>query len=353
MMAVQNPPHEAVAMRKKQSMLFLAALLLLAPGVAPLRQLLHNHIIRIGSAASAKLLGTEARYADVLAREFNYLVGENDMKWAHVEPAQGQWTFHDADALVDFAVAHGMQVRGHTLVWHNALPDYVKAITDPTLLRNAMTEHIKGEVSHFKGRIAVWDVVNEAVRDDGKGLRQTPFSEILGPGYIADAFRATHAADPHALLLYNDYGGEGRGVKSDAIYALVKDLVAQGVPIGGVGLQMHLDLANHPSAEDIAWNMRRYAALGLKIHINEMDVRIGLAPGDETARLDLQRALYHDVVATCVAQPACDSVTFWGFTDAHSWLNVLKGPGQEPLLFDADYNAKPAWFGVADALLGR
>jgi endo-1,4-beta-xylanase len=218
----------------------------------------------------------------------------------------------------------------------------------PADLRAAFERHIRTVTDHFRGRVLAWDVVNEAVADDGSGLRNTVFRQKLGDGYIADAFRLAHEVDPGALLFYNDYGGEGSGTKSDRIYALVSGLVADGVPIHGVGLQMHVSANSRPSDATIAANMRRLAALGLLVNISEMDVKINALSGTQDARLAAQKAAFHDVVAVCVAEPRCHAVTFWGFTDAHTWIS-----GDAPLLFDAAYTPKPAYFGALDALAGR
>jgi endo-1,4-beta-xylanase len=248
---------------------------------------------------------------------------------------------------VGYAAAQGMRVKGHTLLWHGATPSWVNALPADQL-RIAVEQHIGAVVGYYRGRIHAWDVVNEAVADGGGPLRDTVFRQKLGDRYIADAFRAARAADPSALLFYNDYGGEGTNAKADRIYALLQDLVANGVPIDGVGLQMHVSAGGRPSDAAIAANMRRLAGLGLIVHISEMDVRINDAGGGEQARLEAQRAAYHDVVRVCVMEPRCEAVTFWGFTDAHTWLS-----GDRPLLFDARYQPKPAYDGVLDALRGR
>jgi GH35 family endo-1,4-beta-xylanase len=177
------------------------------------------------------------------------------------------------------------------------------------------------------------------------------FRRKLGDGYVAEAFRLARQADPGARLIYNDYGGEGLNAKSNRIYDLVRSLVAEGV-IDGVGLQMHISAANPPSAASVASNMRRLADLGLQVNISEMDVRIRDAPGALPMRLELQKSVYKSMVAVCVDEPRCDAVTFWGFTDAHSWIDSRFG-ADDPLLFDEQYAAKPAFFGVLEALLKR
>jgi len=217
-------------------------------------------------------------------------------------------------------------------------------------LRAAFESHIRSVAEHFRGRVYAWDVVNEAVADDGSGLRDTVFRQKLGDQYIADAFRIARQADPQALLFYNDYGGEALNQKSNRIYELVQNLRTQGVPIDGVGLQMHITASNPPGDANVASNMRRLAALGLLVNISEMDVRIRDLPAQ--TKLETQRSVYRSIVAVCVAEPRCDGVTFWGFTDAHSWIDAQFG-ADDPLLFDDQYGAKPAYYGVQDALLRR
>jgi endo-1,4-beta-xylanase len=305
----------------------------------------------IGAAVQSGFLADEPEYAATAARHFDYLTAEYEMKMDPIERDMGRFDFSGADAIVAFAEAHGMKVKGHALVWHGATPSWVSTLTSAEV-RSAVETYVRTVAGRYSGRVHAWDVVNEAVADDGSGLRDTVFLRNLGPGYIADAFRLAHEADPKALLLYNDYGGEGLGAKSDRIYTLVKGLKEDGVPIDGVGLQMHVEAGGDPSSADLLANLQRLAALGLRVNISEMDVRIRNYGGASPAGLDAQRARYHDVVAACLAVPRCDAVTLWGLTDRHSWIDAFFGP-DDPLLFDETYRAKPAFFGVQDALLGR
>lgn len=300
----------------------------------------------VGTAVQSRLLAG-GTYSSVVAREFNYLTAEYEMKWDVIEPTPGASNFGPGDEIVGFAMAHGMRMKGHTLIWHGQTPSWVNSLS-PAQLRTAFEQHITRVAAHYRGQIDAWDVVNEAVADDGLGLRDTVFRLRLGDSYLADAFRLARQADPSARLFYNDYGGEGLNAKSDRIFELVRDLRQAGVPIHGVGLQMHISAGNRPSDASIAANIRRLAALGLVVHVSEMDVRINNVPGTQAAWLDAQRATYRDVVRVCVLEPACEAVTFWGFTDAHSWIS-----GDAPLLFDGQYNPKPAYFGVLDAFRGR
>ena len=315
--------------------------------------------LRDAANMSGKLIGTAVQsgllripqYAAVAARHFNYLTAEYEMKMGTIAQSPGFNNFAPADALVAFAMANGMRVKGHALIWHGSVPSWVDALP-PADLRTMVANYIRDVGAHYRGQVPAWDVVNEAVADDGAGLRDTVFRRKLGDGYIAEAFRLARQADPSALLFYNDYGGEGLNAKSNRIYDLVRSLLAQGVPIDGVGLQMHITASNPPSTAAVAANMRRLADLGLLVNISEMDVRIREAPGALQARLELQKTVYKSIVTVCVQEPRCDAVTFWGVTDAHSWIDSQFGP-DDPLLFDEQYAAKPALYGVLEALQRR
>jgi endo-1,4-beta-xylanase len=300
----------------------------------------------IGAATQSGFLG-DARYSPVLGREFDYLTAEYEMKWNAIEGSPGNDNFSGGDAILGYAQGRGMQVKGHALIWHGSVPGWVNSLSASDL-RLAFERHIRAVGEHYRGRVLAWDVVNEAVADNGSGLRDTVFRQKLGDEYIADAFRLAREADPGALLFYNDYGGEGMGAKSDQIYDLVRGLQGQGVPIDGVGLQMHISASSRASDASIAANMRRLASLGLLVNISEMDVRVNGVAGSLASRLDAQRSAYHAVVGLCVAEPRCHAITFWGFTDAHTWIS-----GDSPLLYDEQYAPKPAYYGVLDALRGR
>ena len=304
----------------------------------------------IGTAVDASALDEDPEYRRVLAREFDYVTPENAMKWEPVHPAPGTWRFADADRLVNFARAHGMAVKGHALVWHEQLPDYVYAATDAAALHALLADHIHGLVGHFRREMRAWDVVNEPIAITGGGLRRTPFSELLGPDYIAEALRIAHAADPHAKLYINEFGAEGLGPKSDALYALVAQLLQDGVPLDGVGFQMHLGYIFGAPPATARANLQRFADLGLRVNISEMDVQIATLPGDLPHRLDVQRQAYFDMVSACVAVAGCDAITFWGFTDRYSWIDRTFGFDDAPLPFDDFFARKPAYDGVTAAL---
>jgi endo-1,4-beta-xylanase len=316
--------------------------------VDPLRDAARAAGKLIGAAVQSGLL-SDGRYSEVLGRHFNYLTAEYEMKWDAIEHTRDSNDFRAGDAIVSYGRANGMRIKGHALIWHGSVPPWVGSLST-TGLRIAFENHIRAVAEHFRGQVYAWDVVNEAVADDGSGLRDTVFRQKLGDEYIADAFRIAHQADPQALLFYNDYGGEGLSQKSNRIYDLVQSLRMQGVPIDGVGLQMHVTASNPPSEGSIRSNMQRLASLGLSVNISEMDVRIRDLPSP--TKLETQKLVYHTIVGVCVEEPRCDAVTFWGFTDAHSWIDAQYG-ADDPLLFDDQYGAKPAYYGVLDAFRRR
>jgi endo-1,4-beta-xylanase len=324
----------------------------------------------LGVAVSADGLQNPA-YAATVAANFNQLTAENEMKWDAIEPQPGVFDFTRADAIVSFARDNGMKVRGHALVWHSQLPQWAQDLTGADAVREAMTRHIQTVVTHFRdtfpGTVVAWDVVNEAMNVmqgmmGGTAVyRDSVFYRELGEGFIAEAFQIARAADPDVLLFYNDFGVEGTtGAKSNGTFAMVSALVAAGVPIDGMGFQMHTGpLDQGPNAADFGANVARYAGLGLEIEVTEMDVTL-CSIGTNVLGLELQRFRYNRILSACFASAACRSVSLWGVTDASSWLNT-NGCTQgmltletrpSPLAFDDAHARKPAWWGIYDALSG-
>jgi endo-1,4-beta-xylanase len=300
---------------------------------------------------------SQPEYAHTLAREFNMVEPENVMKWTTIEPELGRFNFVPGDAVVAFAEAHQMKVRGHNLLWGVHNPRWlVQGHFSPQELRRIMKTHITREARHYRGKVFAWDVVNEAF-DSAGHLKHSIWYDRPGIGlagngtaYIAQAFRWAHAADPLALLFYNDYDAEGLNAKSNAIYAMVKDFKRRGVPINGVGLQMHLlNLNRIPSSVEA--NIARLGRLGVQAHITEMDVALPTGNGRPgAAELAKQAAIYRHMATACAEQPACTAFQTWGFTDKYSWIpGFTKGRLGAALLFDAHYKPKPAYWAVVHA----
>lgn len=279
----------------------------------------------------------EPAFADTLSEQFNSLSPENELKWVFTQPERGVFDFEGLDRLVAFAEEHDMAVKGHGLISTCCNPEYVTAITDPDEMRAAMTEHFNTVMRRYDGKMDRWDVVAEAIQTQGTELAETDFSRVLGPDYIADAFQIAHSADPDARLFINENLVEFDAAKRQALYELVSGLVADGVPIDGVALQMH-ETFSGPTPGVITEIVNSYHDLGLDVEIAELDVH--------TYDSAAQATIYGDVVAEALAAGVTE-ISTWGFTDKHlyTWL-----PGAKPLMFDEDYNPKPAYFAVRDAL---
>jgi endo-1,4-beta-xylanase len=339
----------AVLIAMLQSMLYLPALA--APTGQRLRALVGSSFL-IGYAAATNFnnRSDSATYQSVASSEFNFVTPENAMKWDALQPTQGNFSFGNADALVTFAQANTQKIHGHTLVWHSQLPSWVaSAGTNSTTLTNVMNTHITTVMNHWPdGTIYAWDVVNEAFNEDGT-RRSSPFQNVIGNGYIETAFRTARAADATTKLIYNDYNVETVNSKSTAMYNMVADFKNRGVPIDGVGLQMHLT-SGGLDYNSLASNMARFAALGVEIYITEMDVRL-TTPASQTD-LSNQATIYANVLARCRAQPMCKGFQVWGIPDKDSWvMSTFPGTGV-PLLFDDNFNAKPAYYSVQSGLGG-
>ena len=311
-----------------------------------LRALAEERGRRVGTAVRAEPLRDDLAYRQVVAGEFSSVTPENEMKWDAVQAEPGRFEYAAADEIVGTALKYGQQARGHTLVWHSQLPDWVRAL-GPEQLRRAMREHVGRVVGHFGGRVAAWDVVNEAVSDRGE-LRPSVFLRRLGTGYVAEAFRAAREASPEPKLYINDFGIEGINPKSDRLYALVRELKAQGVPIDGVGFQMHVNLRGVP--DSFVDNLRRFAALGVELALTEADVALRLPA--TPARRRVQARVFAEAVRGCLAVDPCRSLTFWGFTDSRSWISETRAGFGAATLLNDELRPKPAYRAVQRALRG-
>ena len=317
--------------------------------------------ILVGAAANVNYL-SEAAYTSTLSREFNMLEPEDAMKWEVLRPNETTFNFEDADRIVEFARTHDMKVRGHNLVWGTHNPEWLTRDSYTSQkLSNLLHDHISRVLSHFRNKVFAWDVVNEAF--DGKGnLRDSIWYNQPGIGagdgtaYIAQAFRWTREADPDALLFYNEAEAEELNPKSDAIYAMVTDLRRRGVPIDGIGFQMHISNLT-PNYASITANFARFGKLGIEIHITEMDVALPVTKDGaviESDDLERQAGIYRKIVEICLQTPGCTAIQTWGVTDKYSWLgwatHKTKGAG---LLFDHQYHPKPAYKALAEVLSKR
>ena len=253
-----------------------------------------------------------------------------------------------------------MKVRGHCLAWSEYNPRWLeKGGFTPEQMSELLREHITKVMQHYRGKVFAWDVVNEIFLADGSVESSVWYDQPgigmkgKGTAYVEQAFRWARAADPDALLFYNDYDTEGLNPKSDAVYAMVKDFRDRGVPIDGVGIQAHIVDLEAKDLATIEQNIARLVALGLQVHITEMDVRMPAGQPDP-ANLKRQAEIYRRVADACLRQPKCTAFQTWGFTDKYSWIpNYTKGANDSALPFDRDYKKKPAYDALLAALRER
>ncbi|WYZ40900.1 hypothetical protein EsH8_IV_001241 [Colletotrichum jinshuiense] len=332
-------------------------LLLSLWGAAASGQGLHELAVRsgklfFGTATDTNLFG-DAAYMAVLNRtgEFGLVVPENSQKWDATEKAQGQFQFANPDAVLGVARANKQAMRCHALTWHSQLPQFVSSGTwTPETLTPVIETHIANVVGHYKGACYSWDVVNEALADDGT-LRDSVFSRTLGADFLPVSFRAAAAADPAAKLYYNDFSLEFNSGKTDGAVRIVQDLKAAGARIDGVGFQAHFQVGKTPSAQALAGVMGRFVDLGLEVALTELDVRHDKLPADEAA-VQQQARDYAGVVKACVDNAKCVGVVVWEFTDKYSWIPATFQGAGDACLFDKDMQPKPAYAAVA-AVLGN
>lgn len=336
----------------------------------------YEDIFKIGVALSDKDLDDSMNMA-VTKRHFNSITAENAMKWEFIHPEPGRYDFKSADRFVQFGEENGMQIVGHVLIWHSQTPDWVfrdeagnKVIRD-TLL-NRMHNHIHTVVGRYKGRVHCWDVINEAVGDDGT-IRKNSWYEIIGIDYVQKAFEYAHEADPEAVLIYNDYSMP-TAAKRDVALQLIRDIKDKGGKVDAIGMQAHYHL-DYPTLDDLEQGIIAISKVGCKVMITEMDINILPHPWDFQGadvafnyKFDITTNPYPEALPDSMQkvladryvglfkifirhQDIIDRVTLWGVQDGSSWLNnwPIKGRSSYPLLFDRNYQPKPAFWAVANA----
>lgn len=307
----------------------------------------------IGVAIEPSFVDNPAQVA-LMKRHFSSITAENAMKWSSVQPTEGNFTFANADKIVNFAQANGMKVRGHTLCWHQQVPDWIfrhnGVAASKELVLERLRTHITTVMTRYKGKVYAWDVVNEAIDDGGSVYRNSSWYNICGEDFIFEAFRAARAADPAAKLFYNDYNAT-QTIKRDKIYALLQKLVAEGL-VDGMGLQGHWSM-DYPGNNLITNAIDLYRSLGIDLHITEMDVSIYAGSEAQTAYTaeiaQKQAAAYSRYFSLLRNNKNfISNVTFWGLADNHTWLDnhPVSGRKNYPLLFDTALKPKSAYFEV-------
>ena len=339
----------------------------------------------IGTALNAnQIYERDVKGAELTRIHFNAITPENASKWGPIHPRPGEYNFEPVDRFVEFGEENGMFMIGHTLVWHSQTPGWVFRdeegnFLDRDALLERMRDHIHTVVGRYKGRIQAWDVVNEALNMDGS-MRETHWYNIIGKDYLVKAFEYAREADPDAELYYNDYSLENPAKREGAI-RLIRYLQENGAPVTGIGTQGHWHLP-HPSLEEIEKTIVQFADLGIDVMITEMEIcvlpeaweysgadisrvaemREGLDPYTEGLPDEVQQQLadrYREIFELFLEhRDKISRVTFWGVTDGDSWKNnfPVRGRTNYPLLFDREWEAKPAYYSVvevAEEVLGR
>ena len=306
---------------------------------------------RLGASVNPRMLVENEAYRNIASNEFTSLTAENHMKMMLIHPAADRFDFTKGDEIVAFAAKTGKRMHGHTLVWHNQVPHWMKDFQgDQKAWEEMLKNHIQAVVTRYKGQVSGWDVVNESFLDDGS-LRPSLWADHI-PDYIAKSFQWAHEADPNALLFYNDYGQDGHPKKMQAILNLVADLKKRKIPIHGLGLQMHINVDSKRT--EISRVIEQSAQTGLAIHFSELDIAVNPKNNPEYSyEANTQNELFQFIFTSFRAIPARQQygITFWNISDKDTWLRgYFKRPKEYPLLFDETYVKKPGYHSLVNYL---
>ncbi len=311
----------------------------------PLKKFARARGRQIGTLISMEALEADPNYRSRLLEQFDSAT-ISGIYWTHKGP--NRFDFSNTDPLVDFAFENRLIIRGQSLVFHGLMPDWIeKEERTKAQAEQILHEYISTVVGHYRGKVNAWVVVNEAINADGT-LRNTYWLRTIGPDYIEKSFAWAHKADPEALLIYNDYHMERYEAKQQAVFELVKDFTSRGVPIHGVGFQLHFELGSVPPGERLESRMKPFSDIGLLVYITELDVM--LKEPASADHLKQQAEIYARVMNACLRVPNCLHFSTWGFTDKYSWIpRHFPGYGSA-LLFDENYRPKPAYYQLLDSL---
>jgi endo-1,4-beta-xylanase len=319
-----------------------------------------------GAAVVVRVLQNDPALQQLVADQYAILVPEGELKWRALRPTSTTYDFTVSDSLFSFAAAHKMQVRGHTLLWHNSVPDWLSANPSSFNVRQLLVDHIRTVMGRYRGRVHSWDVVNEAILPaDGQpgGLRKSFWYDAIGPDYIDLAYRTASEADPRAKLTYNDYGVEydsdDNAARRRAILALLRGMQERKVPLNAAGIQSHIHAASpNTIGSGLADYIDAIRAMGLEVYLTELDVNEDDVPYDDIARRDQAVAdTYRQFLHVALASPAVKALLTWGVSDRRTWLNDgpthhRKQPNrpQRSLPFDSEYRPTPAFFAIRESI---
>ncbi len=323
----------------------------------PLKQLADQHTIGVGNFAIRNHLN-DKRYTDILTGQFNIALVDNTPNWSFTDgglrPSKNTFSFDHMDEVVGFAEKNKMRIQAHHFLWGEKkwLPDWLtKGDYTPDQLQDIMQQHIQTVGSHYAGKVQEWTVVNEAFtrRQHIYGLTDWWADHTGSLEYIDKAFYWARQADPNAKLILNDFNNESLNETSNAMYDYIKAAKARGVPIDGIGMQMHLDGTHPPVKDEVITNMKRFKELGVDVYVTEFDVNMNDVQATPDEKDNAEGRIYYDMARACIESKACKSFSILGITDDETWYNYMGLKDPRPLLFDRKYNPKPAFYSLRDA----
>jgi len=324
----------------------------------PLKTLAANHNIELGNFAIPSRTN-EAPYNYLLTSQFNLALVDNQPNWhftdVDLRPSPTTFNFSRVDQVVDYATAHHMAIQMHHLIWGDEkwLPDWLKnGGYNKQQLLAIIQNHISVMGARYSGRVEEWSVVNEAFTRAQHlyGLHDWWADHIGDQSYIDKSFIWARQADPHAKLILNDFNDEIYSTTSNNMYSYIKSAKQRGIPIDGIGMQMHIDAAKRPNKNEVISNMQRFGKLGVSVYVTEFDVNMNSVVGSKDYKDKLQADIYYDMMRACIESKVCPSFSILGITDKETWYNYIGSTKANPLPFDKNYNPKPAYYALYDAL---
>jgi endo-1,4-beta-xylanase len=324
-----------------------------------LKELAASKNIQLGNFAMPKLFGDKP-YTDILVSQFEFALVDNQPNWhftdVDLRPSATEFNFSRVDEVVKFAEDHHMAIQIHHYIWGEEkwLPEWLlKGDYDKTELMGFIENHIMTMGKRYSGKVREWTVVNEAFSRGQHiyGLHDWWADNIGDQSYIDQSFVWARQADPHSALILNDFNNEGINDISNAMFDYIKDAKKRGIPIDGIGMQMHIDGTHPPTKDEVKSNMERFGELGVKVYVTELDVNMNDVKADTKTKDKIQADIYYEMMRACIESKVCPSFALLGITDKETWYNYLPGtPDARPLLFDKSYNPKPAFYSFRDAL---